>query len=207
MTDATATVEKFLDAAASKTPAPGGGSVAALAGALAAAMAEMTINYSIGKKGLEAHQAELTVANHELQNARKMLQQLLLEDQLAFEALRAVKKLPDGPDKQTALNAAVIACVRVPEAIGATAARILEIADANVHKVNVYLLSDLAVCAELAMATVRCAVYNVRANMPEVKDPADQKSIEATMSHILSRAAILIQRVVPRIWARHAQGA
>lgn len=207
MTDATSTVEQFLTAAAAKTPAPGGGSVTALVGALAASMGEMTVNYSLGKKGLESFQDGLTAAQKELLNARKMLLQLVIEDQAAFEALQAAKKMPDGPDKQPTLDAAVLACVRVPEAIGATAVRILEIADEQVNAVNKYLLSDLAVCADLAMATARCAVYNVRVNMPEVTDAGDRRAIEATTNAILSRAAVTIQRVSPRIWARHGQGA
>ncbi len=59
MLDKTTTIEKFLEAAAAKQPTPGGGSVSALAGALAASMGEMVLNYSVGKKGLEAHDAVL----------------------------------------------------------------------------------------------------------------------------------------------------
>src|SRR4051812_18812327 len=51
------TIESFLAAAAAKQPAPGGGSVAALAGALAASMGEMVINYSLGKKNLAAYES------------------------------------------------------------------------------------------------------------------------------------------------------
>jgi len=205
--DANASVKDFLTASAAKSPTPGGGSITALVGALSAAMGEMVVNYSIGKKGLEAFQDELVPAQKELANARAMLQQLLVEDQLAFEAMTAARKLPDGPDKQAQLDAAILACIRVPEAIGAAAVRVLEIADAQLNFVNKYLLSDLAVSADLAMATARCAVYNVRVNMKEVTNAEDRRSIESTISQILTRAAVLIQRVSPRIWARHAQEA
>lgn len=207
MIDANASVKDFLTASAAKSPTPGGGSITALVGALSAAMGEMVVNYSIGKKGLEAFQDELVPAQKELANARAMLQQLLVEDQLAFEAMTAARKLPDGPDKQAQLDAAILACIRVPEAIGAAAVRVLEIADAQLNFVNKYLLSDLAVSADLAMATARCAVYNVRVNMKEVTNAEDRRSIESTISQILTRAAVLIQRVSPRIWARHAQEA
>ncbi len=207
MIDANASVKDFLTASAAKSPTPGGGSITALVGALSAAMGEMVVNYSIGKKGLEAFQDELVPAQKELANARAMLQQLLVEDQLAFEAMTAARKLPDGPDKQAQLDAAILACIRVPEAIGAAAVRMLEIADAQLNFVNKYLLSDLAVSADLAMATARCAVYNVRVNMKEVTNAEDRRSIESTISQILTRAAVLIQRVSPRIWARHAQEA
>ena len=60
--DANASLNDFLNAAAAKQPAPGGGSVAALAGALAASMGEMVLNYSVGKKSLVAHEPELRTA-------------------------------------------------------------------------------------------------------------------------------------------------
>ena len=59
MYDATTPIGDFLNAAAAKQPAPGGGSVAALAGALAAAMGEMVLNYTVGKKNLAQHEPEL----------------------------------------------------------------------------------------------------------------------------------------------------
>src|SRR6476661_2817387 len=100
MTDATTSIESFLTAAAAKQPAPGGGSVTALAGALAASMGEMVLNYSVGKKNLAEHEPELKTGLAEFTRARGLLVQLMNEDQLAFESLTAAKKLPDTPDKQ-----------------------------------------------------------------------------------------------------------
>ena len=199
-------LNEFLTAAAARQPTPGGGSVTALVGALAASMGEMTLNYSVGKKGLEAHQALLKSALAELTIARTLLTQLLIEDQGAFDALTRARKLPhDTPDRQAHFDAALLACVRIPEAMAAAAVGILEIADRVADVVNPFLLSDLAVCADLAMATTRCAIYNVRANLPDVTDPADRHSIENTIKTLLARALALIQRVAPRIWQRHAE--
>ena len=83
MYDQNTTIQDFLNAAAAKQPAPGGGSVTALVGALAASMGEMVVNYSIGKKGLEAHQVELKEVVGELHRARQLLLQLMAEDQRA----------------------------------------------------------------------------------------------------------------------------
>src|SRR5580704_10441437 len=94
MLDKTTTIENFLEAAAAKQPTPGGGSVAALAGALAAAMGEMVLNYSVGKKGLEEHDAVLKSAVGEFHRAREMMLGLVAEDQTAYEALREARKLP-----------------------------------------------------------------------------------------------------------------
>src|SRR5947208_13252171 len=99
MYDQNTTLKDFLNAAAARQPTPGGGSVTALAGALAASMGEMVVNYSIGKKGLEAFQGELKPAVEELHRARGLLLRLMAEDQAAFQALTTARKLPEGPDK------------------------------------------------------------------------------------------------------------
>ena len=208
MYDQTTTIEKFLDASAARQPTPGGGSVTALAGALAASMGEMVVNYSLGKKDLEAYADELKPAVAEYHRARQLLAQLMVEDQEAYAALTAARKLPDtAADRAAQVSTALAACIRVPEAMGATAAAVLELCDRIVNFVNPWLLSDLAVCADLSMATVRCAVYNVRANLPSVSDEAERQRIEASLFQLLSRAGGLIQQVGPRIWARHAQNA
>jgi methenyltetrahydrofolate cyclohydrolase len=205
--DSSHTLAQFLDGTAAKQPAPGGGSVAALVGALAAAIGEMVLNYSVGKKGLEAHQDELKSALAELHRARRLLLVLMVEDQTAYEALTAARKLPkDSAQWKSDYPAALLASIRTPEVIAATGGAILELADRLVDRVNYHLLSDLAVCAELAMATVRCGVCNVRVNRSELTDPADLKRVDEAIERMVSQATAVIQRVIPRIWERNARG-
>ncbi len=206
MYDRQSTIEQFLDATAARQPTPGGGSVTALTGALATALGEMVINYSLGKKGLEAFAGELKPALAKLHRARMLMLDLMAEDQAAYEALTAARKLPEGSERQTRFSAALLACIRTPQAMGATAVAVLEICDRIINFVNFHLLSDLAVSADLAMATARSSVYNVRVNLADVTDPRDRQSIESTTSQLLTHAAVLIQRVGPRIWARYGQG-
>jgi formiminotetrahydrofolate cyclodeaminase len=207
MYDQNVSIKSFLDAASARQPTPGGGAVTAMTGALAVSMGEMVLNYSIGKKGLEAYSQQLSEALREMHNARNLLMQLMVEDQHAFAALTAARKLPESdPERRDKFNVALLACVRVPEAIGATSIAVLETCDRIVHLVNYHLLSDLAVCADLAMATARCAVYNVKVNLSDVTDPEDRVRIEQVVGQLLSHAGLLIQRVSPRIWARHASG-
>jgi formiminotetrahydrofolate cyclodeaminase len=207
MFDQSSTIKQFLDAAAARQPAPGGGSVTALAGALAATMGEMVVNYSLGKKDLEAYAEELKPALAEFHRARQVLTQLMAEDQQAYASLTACRKLPEGsPERAAKLPAALAACIRAPQAMAATSVAVLELCDRIVNFVNPWLLSDLAVCADLSMATVRCSVYNVRVNLTDVADEAERQRIESQTFELLSRAGVLIQQVSPRIWARHAQG-
>ena len=201
------TLSQFLDATAAKQPAPGGGSVAALVGALAAAIGEMVLNYSLGKKGLEVHQDEIRVVLSEMHRARQMMLGLMVDDQTAYQALTAARKLPkDSEQYRSEYPAALLASIRTPEAIAVTAASVLDLSDRLVDRVNYYLLSDLAVCAELAMATVRCGIYNVLVNLSDITDPADRRHIEDTLDHIHARARTVIQRVIPRIWERNRNG-
>jgi len=207
MFDSSNTIQEFISATAARTPTPGGGSVSALVAALAAALGEMVVNYSIGKKGLEAFQDELKPAAAELARARELLLQLMVEDQLAYEAMTAARKLPaDSQVRKEKVPAALLTCIRAPESIAATGVVLLELCDRIVNFVNPCLLGDLAVCADLSMAAIRCATYSVRSNLSSLEDPADRQSVESRMSQTLNRALMLIQSAAPRIRQREQQG-
>ena len=206
MHDAQESIEAFLTAAAARTPAPGGGSAAALAGALSAAMGEMVVNYSIGRNDLAAHDAQQRTALAELTRARHLLLALMVEDQSAYQSLaEARKRLGSDADKQRLFDIALLASIRVPQAIGSIAVEILELAQNLVDKSNRFLLSDLAVCCELAMATVRSASYSVRANLPDLSDETDKGKTADTAQRMTDRAIDLIRRIIPAIWARHGK--
>jgi formiminotetrahydrofolate cyclodeaminase len=196
--DRTQTLESFLAAAAAKQPAPGGGSVAALVGALASSMGEMVLNYSIGKKDLAAHEPKLKEVLPEFTRARAVMLELMVEDQAAFEALTSTRKAND----RERFAPALLACIRIPQSVAATAVAVLELCDRVADFVNPRLASDLAVCTELSMATVRCAVYNVRVNLPDVTEESERRHLDQSNARALSQATALIQRVLPKIWAR-----
>lgn len=203
MYDQQATIGELLEAAAARQPTPGGGSATALVGALSAAMGEMVLNYTVGKKNLAGHEPELKQALSSFTRARQLLTELMVEDQAAFEAIAAIKKLPaESPERKDRLPPALLACIRAPQAMAATGVAILDLCGGMAQLANRYLLSDLAVCADLAMATVRCAVYNVRVNLGEIEDEADRRSIQSTCDQMLSHALRVIQKVIPSIWER-----
>jgi formiminotetrahydrofolate cyclodeaminase len=203
--DASTPISTFLAAAAAKQPTPGGGAVAALSAALACSMLEMVLNYSVGRKGLEAQRPQLQAALDQAGAIRKSLESLIEADQTAYLHLTATKKLPDSPERTAQLNPAIARAIEVPREIANHSLRILELADEVADVANPWLLSDLAVSADLATASVRSAIYNVRVNLPEVGD-ANARSAEETLnSTTLYKATQLIQKVSPRIWARIRQ--
>ena len=200
--DAKSTLADFLSAAAAKQPTPGGGSVTALVGALAASMGEMVLNYSVGKKSLAAHQPELTAALVKFTKARAMLVELMVEDQAAYQALTDTKKLPENSPGRSQLVELSRAAVAVPMTMAATAVAVIDLAEKVAPIVNTYLLSDLAVCADLAMATVRCASYNVKVNLPDLPSDIDRKKMRDQMDTLLLDATMSVQRASAAIWQK-----
>jgi glutamate formiminotransferase/formiminotetrahydrofolate cyclodeaminase len=205
MYDDSTTIGDFLNATAAKQPSPGGGSVAALAGALASAMGEMTLNYSVGRKAnIPETEGILRQALVELGRGRELMLKLMREDQAAYDLLTAARKMPEGsPGRQDQIDVALLACIRIPQAMAACGLAVLERVDRVWEIANVHLLSDLAVCAELAMATVRSGVYNVRANLPSVVDRQERMRFESATEEMLVRATEIVKRNIPRIWERY----
>ena len=207
MHDASKAIGEFLAATAAKKPTPGGGAATALVGALAASLGEMVINYSLGKKGLEAFDAELRSCLAELEQARDRLLGLMADDQQAYQAMAAARKQRgSGPDGEARYQAAVNQAVHIPQAVAEAGRSILNLCDRLVLFVNPMLLSDLAIAADLAMACVRCSAYNVQANLGEMSDETTRRANHAATNKLLSESLKLIQNASPRIWERHRTG-
>jgi len=99
----------FLHSIASKTPTPGGGAVASTVAALAAALAQMVVAYSAGKKSLAQHEPTLQSSLKTLERARDVLLQLADEDAAAYGAVNELSKLPEADPRRAALPAATAA--------------------------------------------------------------------------------------------------
>jgi formiminotetrahydrofolate cyclodeaminase len=194
--DKNATIEKFLEELAAKKPTPGGGAVAALTGALSTAIGEMVLNYSVGKKGLEEHQEKLKTILAEFHRARSMMLEWMIEDQEAYEKLTSARK-----SHTSDVEEGLLLCVNIPLSLAATAAQLLKLAEELAEIANPYLLSDLAVCAELAMATVRTGVYNVRVNLKDLKG-FERERIDRECHDIVMGATESMKRLIPAIWSR-----
>ena len=182
-------VRDFLTATAAKQPTPGGGSVTALAGALAASLAAMALEYTIGKKAYAAYEAELMSANLQFVTASTLLQDLVDEDIAAYDALSQMLKLPEParlahPD----YTATVVAAIRAPETTGAIAANILERCATLLDKTNKFLLSDLGIAAVFAHATVHASELNVRINLPLLPNQDEAATLKKNMYDLTVKA-------------------
>jgi glutamate formiminotransferase len=167
--------EAFVTAVAGPTATPGGGSVVALAGALAAALGEMVCGLSLNRPSLAAHHPKLS----ELQNRLSPLRQRLLEnidrDALSYEAVMAAFKLPKSTENEKASRALAIEeasrnATLVPLETAELSAEVAEIIS-SLRDITVPLAApDLAVAVDLAGAAQRGAIENVRANLPSIMD-------------------------------------
>jgi formiminotetrahydrofolate cyclodeaminase len=182
-------VQDFLSATAAKCPTPGGGAVAALAGALASSLAQMALQYTIGKKKYEAFRADLVAAIEQLQRATTLLAELIDEDIAAYAGLSTFLKLtPDQRQADPAFLPAVIAAIRVPQSVSALGLHILELCHDLRQKTNTMLLSDLAIAATLAHATVHASEFNVLINLSLLPEKSQADRLRAEMRAMCTKA-------------------
>ncbi|MEO1008070.1 MAG: cyclodeaminase/cyclohydrolase family protein [Planctomycetota bacterium] len=167
---ATRTIEGFLGSLAHRSPAPGGGATAAVAGALAAAQASMVVAYSRGKKSLADHAAAHAEIEAILERARADLMDLADADAIAYAEMNRLQRLPDGDPERNRLPEAARACVDVPVRVQEACAAMLDAGGRLAPIANRWLLSDLAIAAMLAEATVRCSDRNIRVNAGDLGD-------------------------------------
>ncbi|HZN12604.1 MAG TPA: glutamate formimidoyltransferase [Blastocatellia bacterium] len=165
----------FAAEVAAGTPAPGGGSVAAYAGALAAALGEMVCRLTIGKKKFAAVEAEAGAILAQCEQLGAALRRAVAEDAESFARVIEAMRLPKESEAERLARAAAIeqatkGAVAVPRRVAGTAMEVLELLDELAGIGNPNSLSDLAVGAQLALAAMRGAAYNVFVNLGSAED-------------------------------------
>jgi len=153
-------IEEFLNEVASAGPTPGGGAVAALTGAMAAALVEMVSNLSIGKKGYEKQNQTLMNIRNKAKGMKENLLTLADEDVIAFdEVMKAYKE----KDKKR-IKAALFKATDIPDktAKSAKAVRSLAIKVAKLGNKNAH--SDALCARHLAEASKKAAFENIKIN-------------------------------------------
>ena len=195
------TSKDFLTALASSAPAPGGGSGAAMAGALAAALASMVCNLTIGKEKFAAQECEVKALLQEAEQVRQDLLALVEDDVAVFNSFMACYKLPKTTDAEKAARTAAIRkaakqAAEVPLAIARASFKVLQLADRVVIIGNPGVITDGACSALLARAALRCAEYNVRINLGLTKDEAYNEQVAAELNKLLKTAEELEEQAL-----------
>ena len=171
------TVEKFTGLTASDAPSPGGGGVSALVGALAAALAEMVANLTIGREEYADVREEMEALAGEAAALRNRLLDDIQKDSVCFNACMDALRMPrDTKEQQEARREAIQEGLKeasaVPLSIAETAARIFPLAEEVVNKGNQTAISDGLLAAMLARTAVLGALLNVKINLASIRDEA-----------------------------------
>jgi glutamate formiminotransferase/formiminotetrahydrofolate cyclodeaminase len=186
-------VHEFVDELSSDSPAPGGGSVAALCGALSAALSSMVAALTWSKVGMEAVRPSMQGSGTRAQALKDWFVLAVDLDTAAFNEVLAARRLPRStPAEQEARRVAIEranqAATRVPLAVLTRSMEALELAAEVAASGNPASVSDAGVAAVCALAAAEGASLNVRINLPSVTDEAAAAEMRAAHDERLARA-------------------
>src|SRR2546425_2488348 len=165
-------LDGWLEELAGGAPVPGGGSAAALAGALAAALVAMVARLTTGRKAYAAQQERVAAVLAEADALRAQLRRLVDDDAAAYARVSDAYRLPKGdPGRRRAVDQALVGAAQTPLQMARGAVRLLALAREIGAIGNQNARSDATVAAALAGAALAGAVENVRVNVAALSDP------------------------------------
>src|SRR5687768_1658541 len=170
-------VASFVASVASSNPTPGGGSVVAHVGALAAALGQMVAGLTVGRKKYAAVETEMRELGVRASSLGSRLARLVEADARAYGAVSEAYKMPKDPDdaataRRRAIERALIGAAEIPLETARLCSEVAEVAAAVAARGNTNAVSDAGVAALLADAACRGAAYNVRINVAALPDRA-----------------------------------
>jgi formiminotetrahydrofolate cyclodeaminase len=194
------TMRAFLDEVASSSPAPGGGSVAALAGALGAALTSMVCNLTLGKKKYADVEDEMKKIMEQSEHLREQFTALIERDTDAFNKVMEAIALPKDTDPQKALRSAAIReatkeATLVPLEVMKHCIDALALAQAVVSKGNANSVSDAGVSAFMLHAALESAALNVRINLNGLNDPEFVGWKQDEVQSLRSTSAVVLEEI------------
>ncbi len=194
------TLREFANELSLDSPAPGGGSVAALCGALSAALSAMVANLTVGKRGYEKSFSELREAAAKAQDLKEECLRAVDLDTAAFNKVMDASRLPKGsPDQQAEREAALEAATReatlVPFRVLELSVDLLRLARTAAEKGNRNSVSDAGVAALAAKTAAEGAYYNIRINLPGLRDEAFRVRIRASADAFRADAGVIAGEV------------
>lgn len=189
------TIQAFLDELASNSPAPGGGSVAALCGSLGAALVSMVANLTVGKEKYKDNWAVMEGVIAKSEALRVEFVDLMNKDTDSFNVFMAAMKLPRDTDEQKAarkraMQEASKLATEIPLKTLEVCAEASEIAFTAAKFGNTNAGSDAGSAALIAEAAGKAASYNVRINLPGIADEAFAADCKARMGAALETIAM-----------------
>ncbi|MHB8631678.1 MAG: cyclodeaminase/cyclohydrolase family protein [Candidatus Limnocylindria bacterium] len=200
------TLRAFSDDLASSAAVPGGGSAAAYAGALGAALTAMVGRIAERKETSEATTALIADAD----NLRADFIRLVDDDSAAYARVSEAMKMPKASDdekreRSERLQAALLAASRVPLEVAKTSRRLLDLCERTVERAATATMSDIGVGAFLAETALRGAALNVMINLASIKDAAQVKALSEDLDRAVDGADAQRKRITDFVESRIAR--
>jgi glutamate formiminotransferase / formiminotetrahydrofolate cyclodeaminase len=192
-------VSGFLAAVASSNPVPGGGSVAAHAGALAAALAQMVAGLTIGKKKYAGVEGEMKEAALKAVSLGNTLSGLVKRDADAYALVSEGYKLPKEPRRAEAVTNALLKAAEVPLETARASVEVARLAALVAEKGNTNAVTDAGVAALLAYAACKGAAYNVRVNVQALDDKSKGESLAREAQKLVKEASDIVAKVTETV--------
>jgi glutamate formiminotransferase/formiminotetrahydrofolate cyclodeaminase len=196
----------YIEAVAGGDPFPGGGSVAAVTGALAAALARMVATLTLGRPRYASVAGEMEEIAQRAHALAHELEALAARDAEAYAAVTDAQRLPaisvhDRERRDDALHEALRAATLVPLDVARLATDVAALVAALAERGNRNAITDAGVAALLADAACRAAAYNVRVNVRSLADlgDADADAMTRTVGELVERASSLADGVAARV--------
>jgi glutamate formiminotransferase/formiminotetrahydrofolate cyclodeaminase len=186
-------VTDFVDEVSRESPAPGGGSIAAVAGSLGAALASMVSNLTSNKRGSEKVDDILNDAADKLQKIKNALVKAVDEDTNAFNAYMDARRLPNKTDaerkaREEAMQAGLKQAVMVPLGTAERSYEAIEIAEVVARNGNPASITDVGVGAQSAYTGVLGGIYNVLINLKDITDKKFNEDMRKTCAELKEKA-------------------
>jgi formiminotetrahydrofolate cyclodeaminase len=193
-------VQTFLDQLASRESTPGGGSAAAIMGAMGAALVSMVCNLTIGKKNYAAVEADLKEVLQESEALRQRLTGMVSDDVRVFnQVMSAYGMSRDTEEQKSARGAAIQAALKdateVPLACAKACAEVIDLSRAAAEKGNLNVISDAGVAVMAAYGALKSAALNVYINVGNIKDRDFAEGMRSELDSLLDRYEAAAQEV------------
>jgi formiminotetrahydrofolate cyclodeaminase len=200
-------LQAYLDDLASSNSTPGGGSTAALSGAMGAGLACMVARLTLGKPKYADVQLEIEQLLQRAEQLRSRFQELMQSDIEAYGNLSASFKMPRGTDEEKAARTQVIQqrlqeAALVPLEMAERAAELVRCCERIAEIGNVSVLSDIATAAMQAVSAAQGASWMVRVNVNAMKDQSLVETFNQRLTTALDAVATVSQRVTTTVGER-----
>jgi glutamate formiminotransferase/formiminotetrahydrofolate cyclodeaminase len=188
---------EFVEAVAASNATPGGGAVAALAGALAASLAEMVAGLTIGKKKYADVEKEMQAIVKAAQDLRERLLDDVVNDVGAFDALMNAYRVPkDDPERPRLIQEGTRGAIDVPLRVCRMALEALQLTERVASIGNTNAATDGAVGAYMALAAMEGAALNVRVNLLGLEDAEFAEHLRSELDQLLEQARAVHQQTI-----------